>query len=53
MKSISSVTRIAAVQTVLGSVLSAPIGGSVGASAVALPFHAVIQGNANPFPIDP
>src|SRR5712691_2116804 len=53
MKSISSVTRLAAALTVLGVTLSAPINGTIGASAVALPFHAVIDGNANPFPIDP
>jgi len=53
MKSISSVTRLAAILAVLGVVLSGPINGTIGASAAALPFHAVIHGDANPFPIDP
>jgi hypothetical protein len=58
MKSTSSITRLAAVLTVLGVAMSVPISGTVGASAAEdrerrLAFHAVIHGNANPFPIDP
>ena len=33
-------------------VAQAGVNGSVNGSGVMLPFHAVIDGNANPFPID-
>jgi hypothetical protein len=40
------------VPTVVGIMLSMPVNSSADASSVLLPFHAVIHGNANPFPID-
>ncbi len=53
MKSISKITLLAVPLVVLGFALSTPTRSSVNASAVARPFDAIIQGNANPFPIDP
>ena len=39
--------------TVFGVALRTVISSPVNAASVLLPYHAVIQGNANPFPIDP
>ena len=52
MKSTSKLTLLAVPLIVLGVGLSTPTRSAVNASAVARPFHAIIQGNANPFPID-
>lgn len=53
LKRISKLTLPAAVLAVLGVTLGKPIGGSANASAVALPFHAVLEAQASPVPIGP
>lgn len=52
MKHIRRIILLMVVLSVLGVALSALKASSVNAAAVALPFHAVIHGNANPFPIN-
>jgi hypothetical protein len=52
MKSLSRITLLALLLIVLGFLSSTLINSSVSASAAALPFHAVFDGNANPYPID-
>lgn len=52
MKRISKMVLLSAALCILGIVLSTELNDRLNAAAVALPFHAVIQGNANPSPID-
>ena len=52
MRSASKSILLTVVPTVLGITLSTPMNSSADALPILLPFHAVIHGTANPFPID-
>lgn len=53
MRLISKTVLLPVFLIMLGLASSTPVNSSVNGSPEGLPFHAVIDGNANPVPIDP